>query len=427
MNVPQSKVQSPGFPNQDQEEQYSDVNMGDYYFDDVLQMINNMTIQYPHLLNITNMTFRDENLNATYDYNDNSMHYNNICHYDMQSLTESIPGYKLCMHILMPIICIFGIIGIILTIIVLSHKSMSTSTNNYLISLAVADMLFLIVMSVRIFDTRLGRVGHLYYLVIMAYGNILIAVFLLASVWLTVMLTVERYIAICHPLRAITRCTVVRARIIIICIISIATLYHIVEIFRYEIQFYWNPCVQKEVPEIVMTTVGLNQEFRKVYSWLNCFLLAIAPITLVVVFNILLILEIHRSTKYLRYHLANDSNVQTIISCEEKRITVMLIWVVIVSGVCQGPYILLTMFKGLFPNVIFSHFNTMTYVTVLFLVLRSSFNFIIYCWFSEKFRNTFKRIFYVDKCKPIKWNNSDHAHINNNRKISVIHTKETTC
>ncbi|KAH3777543.1 thyrotropin-releasing hormone receptor-like [Dreissena polymorpha] len=347
-----------------------------------------------------------------------------------QSRHQSIPGYKLCMHTLLPIICVLGIIGIIVTIIVLSHKSMSTSTNNYLISLAVTDLLFLIVIGVRIFDTRLDRVIHHYYLVIMTYGNILINVVLLASVWLTVMLTVERYIAICHPLRAITLCTVVRARIIIISIVVSAFLYHVVDIFRYTILFHPDPCVEKDVPAIQFTPLGLNQNFRKVKSWVDCFLFAISPIIMVLVLNILLILEIHRSTKYLRHHLANDSNVRTIISCEEKRITWMLIIVVIVSGVCQGPYIILGIFKTLFPGVIFSHFNTMTYVTVLFLVLRSSFNFIIYCWFSETFRNTFKRIVCVAKCKlgwyPHIWNNTEHGQSYNNRQISVIHTKETT-
>ncbi|XP_052231902.1 FMRFamide receptor-like [Dreissena polymorpha] len=371
------------------------------------------------------------NTTAYYDY-EYIFNLTNLCQNDMQKLIESIPGYSLCMITLLPILCVFGIIGIIVTIIVLSHKSMSTSTNNYLISIAVTDLLFLIVLGVRVFDTRLERVTHHYYLVVMTYGSIVIKVFLLASIWLTVMLTVERYIAICHPLRAMTLCTVVRARIIIISIVVIAILYHTVDIFRYEVQFHWDPCVEQDVPAIHYTQLGLNQEFRKVYSWVDCFLLAGAPIILVFILNILLILEIHRSTKYLRYHLANDSNVRTIISKEEKRLTWMLIMVVIVSVVCQGPYIILSMLKRLFPpDILFAHFTTITYVTILWLLMRSSFNFIIYCWFSEKFWNTFKRTLcaanwnrslYTKFC-----NNSEHGLSNNNRKISVIHSKETTC
>ncbi|XP_052265828.1 thyrotropin-releasing hormone receptor-like [Dreissena polymorpha] len=399
--------------------------MGDYYMDAVLKSVNNLTMQNPQVINITNMTISEASLNLTYDF------YDDLCQNNMQSIKEGLPGYTLCMHTLLPIICMFGIIGIILTLTVLIKKSMSTSTNNYLISQAVADLLFLVVIGVRIFDTRLERVTHHYYLVIMTYGNIFINIFLFASVWLTVMLTVERYIAICHPLRAMTICTVVRARIIIISIIAIATLYHVVWIFRYKVEFHWDPCVQRELPAIIITNLGLNKEFRHVSSWADCCLFAIAPVILVLVLNILLILEIHRSTKYLQHHMANDSNVRTIISKEEMRITRMLIMVVIVSGVCQGPYIVLNIYKRLFLDVFSPLFNKMTYATILFLVLRSSFNFIIYCWFSEKFWSTLKRSFCVGKCKkgwfPNIWNNKEHGQSNNNRNVSIIHTKETTC
>lgn len=52
--------------------------------------------------------------------------------------------------ILEPTICCCGIVGITLTMIVLSRKTMCTSTNCYLTALAVADLLFLLILSARI-------------------------------------------------------------------------------------------------------------------------------------------------------------------------------------------------------------------------------------------------------------------------------------
>ena len=43
----------------------------------------------------------------------------------------------------LPVICVFGVLGILLTLIVLSRKTMRTSTNCYLMALSIADLVFL--------------------------------------------------------------------------------------------------------------------------------------------------------------------------------------------------------------------------------------------------------------------------------------------
>jgi hypothetical protein len=49
-------------------------------------------------------------------------------------------------HFLLPVICLFGIVGILLTVIVLSQKNMTTSTNSYLLASSIADLLFLVML-----------------------------------------------------------------------------------------------------------------------------------------------------------------------------------------------------------------------------------------------------------------------------------------
>lgn len=53
---------------------------------------------------------------------------------------------KVVGHFVLPVICIFGIVGILLTVIVLSQKDMMTSTNCYLLALSIADLLFLVML-----------------------------------------------------------------------------------------------------------------------------------------------------------------------------------------------------------------------------------------------------------------------------------------
>ncbi|XP_052781570.1 FMRFamide receptor-like isoform X2 [Mya arenaria] len=391
---------------------------------------------YPEMFNRTNVNISAYNFsNYSYDgynydqFEDYTFTYppdHPICQNNGSAIRENFPSYNLCIHILLPVLCSIGILGILLTVVVLSRKSMSTSTNSYLISLAMADLFFLVIMLMRVMDTRLDREAHYWFLIVLTYSSSLLNLFLFASVWLTVMLAVERYIAICHPLRAMSICTVIRARIIIVVIFAVALVYHIPEVVKFKITYFLDYCLGKEVPMTTPTAFAMNMIFRKVYNWVTCFFLAVLPFCLLLVLNGCLIREIHRSTNYLRYHLASDSNVQTIITGEEIRITLMLISVVVVFFVCQAPYIIHQVVASIYPDVLLKHLNILTYVTILLLVTRSSLNFIMYCWFSEKFWNTFKRTFCKPSCLLMRaptwirsrvWNHSEHGHSNNNRVV----------
>ncbi|KAL4225888.1 hypothetical protein ACF0H5_013876 [Mactra antiquata] len=365
-------------------------------------------------------------------YNYSNYGYHDICNIDYEALLSTMPGYALCTHILLPIFCTIGIVGSLLTVIVLSRKTMSTSTNSYLISLAIADLGFLLIISPKFLETKLQREAHYQYLVVMTYAIIFMEMFLLASVWLTVMLAVERYIAICHPLKAMVICTVERARIIIVSIFAFSILFHIPKFFNYKLIYFEDHCINKTVPSVQVTSLATNNEYRLASISTIGFILVILPFALLLFFNICLILEIHRSTNYLRYHLASDSNARTIITGEEIKITMMLVAVVVNFFIFESPYIINIVVQKLKPQV-FEKLYLYKAITVLLLVMRSSLNFILYCWFSEKFWNTFTKTFCMRPCANTTWirsrtsNHSDHGHSNNNRKISYFNTKDTTC
>lgn len=392
-------------------------------FDDLL---HNKTLNISHLMNFS---YPFDSFDS-YNYED----YFYGCTYEEVYNDECVPNCEIdygedfdkTMHIVLPIICLVGIVGIILTVIVLSRKHMSTSTNCYLTSLAITDLCFLLFLGIKFVEISLSREGHYIYVVISNYIHIFLDMFLLASVWLTVMLAIERYIAICHPLRAMSICTVQRARFIILGIFVFSLACRLPNFFRYRVISFKDECLQKEVVFFEHTAMGKDETFRRLYAWIvNCFICAVLPFSALLFLNGCLIREIHRSTNYLRYHLAIDSNVQTIITGEEVKITMMLISVIIVFFVCQAPYVILAAIKAILLDQIFEHFKLLTDVTNLLLVLRSSFNFVLYCWFSEKFWNTFKRTFCVPACRILRrqsWiasrvvgNTSEHGgHSNNN-------------
>ncbi|XP_038224746.1 thyrotropin-releasing hormone receptor-like [Dermochelys coriacea] len=123
--------------------------------------------------------------------------------------------YKAISVFLVLVICGVGIVGnIMVVLVVLTTREMKTPTNCYLVSLAVADLMVLVAAGLPNISNSLAGTwiyGHTGCLGITYFQYLGINV---SSCSITAF-TVERYIAICHPMRAHTMCTVSRAKRII--------------------------------------------------------------------------------------------------------------------------------------------------------------------------------------------------------------------
>lgn len=122
--------------------------------------------------------------------------------------------------ILYPCICIPGLVGNALTLVVLSERNMRTSTNAFLSALAVADSIklindllyFLTILLLRTDD----HIGNKAYGYLYPYAHFIFNMSVCVSSWLTVSVAVERYILVCHPTRARAICS--RSRAVGVCI-----------------------------------------------------------------------------------------------------------------------------------------------------------------------------------------------------------------
>uniref|UniRef100_A0A3Q2XHY9 Thyrotropin-releasing hormone receptor n=1 Tax=Hippocampus comes TaxID=109280 RepID=A0A3Q2XHY9_HIPCM len=139
--------------------------------------------------------------------------------------TDSSVAYKVISTALLLLICLAGVVGnVMVVLVVLTTKHMRTPTNCYLVSLAAADLIVLTAAGLpTAAEGALGSwvLGHwgclcityLQYLGINA-SSCSIAAF-----------TVERYIAICHPIRAQFLCTLSRAKKIILLVWTLTSAY----------------------------------------------------------------------------------------------------------------------------------------------------------------------------------------------------------
>lgn len=133
--------------------------------------------------------------------------------------------YQVVTILLVLLICGLGIVGnIMVVLVVLRTKHMRTPTNCYLVSLAVADLMVLVAAGLPNITESLykswvyGYVGCLCITYLQYLG-------INASSFSITAFTVERYIAICHPIKAQFLCTFSRAKKIIIFVWSFTSIY----------------------------------------------------------------------------------------------------------------------------------------------------------------------------------------------------------
>ncbi|NWX27756.1 TRFR protein, partial [Notiomystis cincta] len=132
--------------------------------------------------------------------------------------------------LLVLLICGVGIAGnAMVVLVVLRTKHMVTPTNCYLVSLAVADLIVLLA-------AGLPNISEVVASWVYGYAGCLCITYLQylginISAWSIAAFTVERYIAICHAIKAQLLCTVSRAKRIIASLWLFTSLYCLVWFF----------------------------------------------------------------------------------------------------------------------------------------------------------------------------------------------------
>ncbi|KAK2844191.1 hypothetical protein Q5P01_010850 [Channa striata] len=159
--------------------------------------------------------------------NDTSVQHNHT----LGVWTDHTVEYKVASVFLVSLICGAGIVGNVMVIlVVLTTKHMRTPTNCYLVSLAAADLMVLTAAGLpNITDALHGQwvYGYAGCLGITYFQYLGIN----ASSCSITAFTVERYIAICHPIKAQFLCTLSRAKRIIMLVWALTSLYCVMWLF----------------------------------------------------------------------------------------------------------------------------------------------------------------------------------------------------
>lgn len=286
------------------------------------------------------------------------------------------------------VVIVLGLIGNSLTVIVLTRRTMHSSTNCYLTALAIWDAMvlfgtfFLMVLP----QLSIGFQGYVFpYIVKYIYPFALIAQ--TATLWLTVSFTVERYIAVCHPLKAARMCTIARARMVIAFVSLTSFLFNLNRWFDYKIVSRPNNTTNTTDLSYDFTDFGKDRVYRQVYFlWLYLLIMFFIPLSSLAVLNTFLIFAVKRSQQQRK-----DMNVR---QSRENNVTIMLVSVVMVFMICQLPALIYNVAFAVNGFVVHVYgWQILSTIRNFMVTFNSAINFILYCAFGQKFRRTFIRTF----------------------------------
>jgi hypothetical protein len=203
----------------------------------------------------------------------------------------------------------------------------------------------------------------------------------LPQVYLTLSVTLERYVAVCHPLRARALCTYGRARIYVLIIVLFSLGYNIPRLFEVEIAMH-NDKEFGYIYCVGASPLRQDERFIKIYiHWLYLIFINIIPFISIAFFNAMIYRQVKRANRE-RQKLSRTEK-------REIGLATMLFVIVIVFFCCNILALIqniLEAFEGIINDRLVKTSN-------LFVTINSSVNFIIYVIFGEKFKRVFLLLF----------------------------------
>ncbi|XP_050540868.1 cysteinyl leukotriene receptor 2 [Daktulosphaira vitifoliae] len=196
------------------------------------------------------------------------------------------------------VLIVLGSLGNCLSVLVFFGTNLrKQSSSYYLSSLAISDTIFLVTQLLP--ELAKAEIADLFYM----YGFCQFSIYLtqmcsFISVWLVVVFTSERFIAVRYPLHRSVVCTVSRAKIVLCVLITFAFVVHT----PYLVITGPQELIYSETNSTA-PACGLNLSWYGVYVWLNyadMVVNMVVPFFLIVIFNSMICQSVCRLARIRR-------------------------------------------------------------------------------------------------------------------------------
>ncbi|XP_043916017.1 mu-type opioid receptor [Protopterus annectens] len=307
------------------------------------------------------------------------------------------------------IVCVVGLVGNVLVMyVIIRFTKMKTATNIYIFNLALADALVTSTLPFQSVNYLMGTwpFGAMPCKVVMSidYYNMFTSIFTLTT------MSVDRYIAVCHPVKALDFRTPRNAKIVNVCnwILSSA--------IGLPVMLMANLSYDKGIIDCTLDfphPAWYWDNLLKICVFIFAFIM---PVLIITVCYGLMILRL-KSVRMLSGSKEKDRNL--------RRITRMVLVVVVVFIVCWTPihiYVILKALINISPSVV----QTITWHFCIALgYTNSSLNPVLYAFLDENFKRCFRE-FCTPASSIVEQQNSTRVRNNNRDHASTVHTVDRT-
>ncbi|KAK3579238.1 hypothetical protein CHS0354_033310 [Potamilus streckersoni] len=281
------------------------------------------------------------------------------------------------------LIVVVGLFGNLLVIlVVLSNQQMRNTTNVLIVSLAVADLSFIIFC--------VPFTATAYALPVWPFGDIwcrivqyLLHVCAYASVYTLVLMSLDRYLAVVHPITSMSLRTVRNTYFAVVIIWIIIFLGNIPLLYQYTEMVY---DYYGETRSACLNNVSFEDpHVMKIVS--SCFFAFgyVLPLTLVCLLYGLML-------KRLLYGIVPGVSQRAESMRSKKRVTKMIVIVVVVFALCWLPIQIIFILQAFGPYSTDIHTAAAQFAANCLAYMNSCVNPILYAFLSDNFRRSFKKL-----------------------------------
>eukprot|EP00070_Physeter_catodon_P049374 XP_028356268.1 kappa-type opioid receptor isoform X2 [Physeter catodon] len=265
--------------------------------------------------------------------------------------------------------------------VIVRYTKMKTATNIYIFNLALADALV---------TTTMPFQSTVYLMNSWPFGDVLCKIVIsidyynmFTSIFTLTMMSVDRYIAVCHPVKALDFRTPLKAKIINICIWILSSSVGI-------------SAIVLGGTKVREGSVVCSLQFPdNDYSWWDLFMKIcvfvfafVIPVLIIIVCYTLMILRL-KSVRLLSGSREKDRNL--------RRITRLVLVVVAVFVICWTPIHIFILVEALGSSSYSTAALSSYYFCIALGYTNSSLNPILYAFLDENFKRCFR-----DFCFPVK-------------------------
>lgn len=186
-----------------------------------------------------------------------------------------------CQLYYIPVLVIFGVLGNILSVCVFFNtKLKKLSSSYYLSSLAISDTIFLIM----VFIAWLVLIEINWFIIewVCKLTMYLIYVSSFLSVWLIMVFTIERFVAVRYPLLRQSLCTISRAKFIIVILTIISLLSYSPCLILTRVMYH------EEINKTVCTVDPEWRNVNKIFNMIDAILTIVIPVFTISILNALI-------------------------------------------------------------------------------------------------------------------------------------------